>query len=95
MGDLADLAAEADLAHHDVAGADRLVDDRAGDGDGDAEVDARLDEPHAADRRGVDVLVGDAQAGPPLEHGEQQRQPAAVEALGVAPGRRCRAGSAR
>ena len=68
--------------------ADRLVDDGAGDGDDDGEVDARLDEADAADGRGVDVLVGDAQPGAPLEHGEQQGQPAAVEALGVAPRRR-------
>ena len=60
-----------------------------------AEVDARLDEPHAADGRGVDVLVADAQPGPPLEHGEQQRQAAAVEALGVAPRRRRPAGPGR
>ena len=87
VGDLADLAAEADLAHHDLAG-DGVVGDGAGHGEGDGEVDAGLDQPHAADGRGVDVLVGDADAGPPLEHGEQQRQPAAVEPLGVAPGRR-------
>ena len=90
MGDLAHLAAEPDLADDDVEAADRLVDDRAGDGDDDGEVDARLDEPDAADGRGVDVLVGDAQPGTPFEHGEQQRQPAAVEALGVAPRRHAR-----
>ena len=35
------------------------------------------------------------QPGPPLEHGEQQRQAAAVEPLGVAPRRRRRVGSGR
>ena len=80
--------AEADLADHDHAGADRLVGGGAGHGHRHAEVDARLDEPHAADRGRVDVLGADAQPGPALEHGEQQRQAAAVEALGVAPGRR-------
>ena len=73
-----------------IAGADRLVGDRAGHGHRHAEVDARLDEPHAADGRRVDVLVAHAQPGPPLEHGQQQRQPATVEALGVAPRRHAR-----
>ena len=57
VADLAHLTAEADLAHHDHTGADRLVGGRAGHGHRHAEIDPRFDEPHATDRRRVRLAM--------------------------------------
>ena len=50
---------------------------RRRDGERDGEVGARLDDPHAADGRRVHVGRAERMPTPLLEHGEQQRQPAA------------------
>ena len=54
------------------------------------EVGGRFGQAHSAHDRGVHVVVGDADAGASLEHGEQERQPPVVDPLGVAPSRDAR-----
>ena len=87
MADLAQLATEPDLAEHRQVGGHRLTRECADDSHADREVEPWLDEPHAADRRHIDVGVADRLARPLLQHGQQQRQPPAVDALRCAAGR--------
>ena len=87
LGDLADLAAEAELAEHDEeSGAIGVSCSYGADhGHRHCEVAAGLGEPGATDGRHVHVVAGDREAGAPLDDGEQHRQPPSVEAAGVAP----------
>ena len=75
LRDLTDLTAEPDLAERRpsrrAAGAGR---DCAGDRERDREVDARLGDAHAAGDAGVHVGAADRDAGPLLEHREEQRE---------------------
>ena len=90
LAHLAQLAAEPDLAAgHQVAG-QRLAGLRRGDGERDAEVGPRLGAPSPR-RRPPREHVAAPERQPsrvPFEHGEEQRQPAGVDALGRAPGQR-------
>ena len=81
VADLAQLATEADLTEHGQVGGHRLAGEGADDGHAHREVEPGLDEPHATDRRHVDVGVADRLARPLLQDRQQQRQPPAVDAL--------------
>ena len=87
VGDLAQLAGQADLAERDDIGGKRMVGQRADDGQAHRQVAAGLGQPHAADGRREHLVLTHRQPGPSLEHGQQQRQPAGIEALSAAPWR--------
>ena len=83
LADLAQLAAQADLAeHHQVVG-HRPAAERRGHRQAHRQVGAGFDQPHAADGRDVHVGPGHRHAGPPFEHREQQRQAPGVDALAL------------
>ena len=94
VGHLSDLAAEAHLAEHDQIGRQGPVGHRRGQGQRQGQVGGGLEHPDAADGRGEDVGARHRHPGPLLEHGQQQRQATAVDALGRAPARGLRRRSA-
>ncbi len=87
MRHLADLAGQADLAEGHQVGGQRAVGERADQGQAHGQVGAGLGQADAADGRHVHVDVAGDDACPSLEHGEQQREAARVEALCAAPRR--------
>ena len=91
MSHLADFAAEADLAEGDQVGRQREIADGAHDGETQGEVETWLDQPHATDRGGVDVVDVGGYSRPLLQHCQQQCQAVAVDALRGAPCRHARA----
>ncbi len=83
LSDLTDLTAEPDLADDDRRSGQRALGACARDREGDREIDTRLGDTHSAGDAGIHVGAADRDAGPLLEHREEQR-----EARGVEPGRR-------
>ena len=89
VSDVPELARQAELAE----GGERLVGGRrdalrgGGERQRDREVGARLVHPHAAGDRDEHVGRAERDAGVAAEHGEHERQPVAVHAVGHAPRR--------
>src|SRR5258705_2309982 len=78
-GDGTDLAAEADLSEEQCIGRHRAIVDGGHQGCEDGKIGGRLDEPHAARHVHKDVEISERQAAAPLEHGEQEGEPAMIE----------------
>ena len=68
-------------------GGKRMVDQCADDGQAHRQIAARLGQPHAADGGREHLVLTHRHPGSSLEHGQQQRQPAGIEALSAAPWR--------
>ena len=82
LGDLADLAGQADLAARHQIGGQGSIHGGRGQGQADGQVGAGLGDADPADRRGVDVDRGEGQAGPALQNRQQEGQAPAVQPLG-------------
>jgi hypothetical protein len=84
--DAAHLAGQTDLADgHDAAWHGQAR-HRAGQRDGDGQVDRGLGQPHAAHGRRVHVLLAELEPGPALQHREHHAHPRAVQARRSAAG---------
>ena len=77
--DAAHLAGQADLADGHDAARHAQARHRAGQRDGDGQVNRGLAQPHAAHGRRVHVLLAELEPGPALQHGEHQAHPRAVQ----------------
>ena len=81
LRDLADLAAEPDLADHDRVGVDGAVVAGARDRERDREVGRGLGDRHPAGDARVDVVTREPDTGALLQDRDEHREPAAVERL--------------
>ena len=84
LGDLTDFTTEAELSEHDEVAGHRRIVDCADHGHRHGEVGTGFGESFPADCRDVDVVAGHGETRPSFDDGEQHRQPAGVEAIGVA-----------